>query len=168
MNFIFDLDQTLVDSKIALIARDKRNWSEVYKFIPKMQLYPNIIEILNFLNEKNCGIAIVSSSPKSYIEKVLNHFNINISVIVAFHDTKNHKPDPDPILLALKKLTANNSNTFSLGDRDIDIISSKKANIKTIACAWDSPDFDNLKASNPDYFFNTTSELFEFIKLNLV
>jgi len=43
---IFDLDQTLVDSKHLKKLRDSRQWSEVFKNIDSIKPYPLIDEIL--------------------------------------------------------------------------------------------------------------------------
>ncbi len=161
---IFDLDQTLVDSKRVKKFRDTRQWSKVYQLIPTLKLYPHIQEILSFLNKENIKIAIVTTSPSVYAKKIINHFNINTDVIVAYHDTVKRKPDPEPMLFALTKLGTKPKNTLSVGDRAIDIIASNDSKVLSGACLWDSDEEQLLLSAGPDYVFRNPKELLNFLK----
>jgi len=159
---IFDLDQTLVDSKHLKKLRDSREWSEVFKNIESIKPYPLIDEIIKKLKSNNIKIAIVTSSPSGYCEKILKNNSWKFDCIVAYHDTRNKKPHPEPILMAMKKLNVKPSEVLSLGDRKIDIIASKDAGVYSGACLWDSEEEDEVRAANPDIIFHTTNELNTF------
>ena len=159
---IFDLDQTLVDSKHLKKMRDSREWSKVFMQIESIKPYPQIDEIIKKLKSNNIKIAIVTSSPSGYCNKILKFNNWKFDSIVAYHDTKNKKPHPDPILLAIKNLGVEPSGVLSLGDRVIDIVASKNAGVHSGACLWDSDEEDEVRAASPDFIFNTTSELKTF------
>lgn len=156
---IFDLDQTLIDSKIAREFRDNRQWSEVYKLIPRLNSYPLIDEVIHLINSKKIKIAIVTSSPKTYVQKILEIKPWSIDTIVAYHDTSKRKPHPDPMLLATSKLQLKKEDVVSFGDDPKDIQSSKSAGIYAVACYWDCDSKEKLKLSNPDYELKTTNEL---------
>jgi len=158
---IFDLDQTLVDSKHLKKLRDSRKWSEVFKKIESIKPYPLIDDIIKKLKSNNIKIAIVTSSPSSYCKNILANNNWEFDSIVAYHDTRNNKPHPEPILLAVKNLKEDPSNVLSLGDREIDIIASKKAGIYSSACLWDSDEANEVKLAKPDFVFNSTKDLFD-------
>lgn len=159
MGIIFDLDQTLIDSSIAENYRKSRNWKSVYSTIPEFSVYEGIMEAIDYIKEKQIPICIVTSSPSVYCTKVLNHWGIPYSSMVCYHDTTKRKPYPDPILLAIKKLNIQPDSIISFGDRDIDIIASKEAGVKSAACLWGSVENDSLIDTKPDYILNHPNEI---------
>ena len=49
MGVIFDLDQTLIDSSIAVEERRKRNWEKVYSLIPNFKVFEGVNDIIQLL-----------------------------------------------------------------------------------------------------------------------
>jgi HAD superfamily hydrolase (TIGR01509 family) len=162
--FIFDLDQTLVDSDIALELRAKGKWSEVYSSISDMTLFPHIKEIIEFLQNQNHSIAVVTSSPRKYCAKVLEHFGLEIENIVGYHDTKNKKPHPEPILKAISNAGVDKEYVISFGDNLNDVLASKSAGVKAVGCSWglknNKNDFHNLC----EFIFDNTLDLKIFLE----
>jgi len=164
MGVIFDLDLTIVDSSSAEHDRKSGNWAKVYEKIPIFRLYPGIKESLDLLNRNKIPTCIVTSSPKDYCTRIVDHFNLSIDKIVAYHDTKNHKPDPEPLLLALKKLDLPAKSVLSLGDNKNDIIASRNAKITAIGCIWGIESPWDLLSGLPDKIVNDGPELIELLR----
>lgn len=101
MGIIFDLDQTIIDSSIAYEARKNRDWKKVYSLIPKMRPYVKVVQLIKAMVNQGIEVAIVTSSPRPYCEKILDYLNITGVITVCYHDTKKHKPDPEPYMLAI-------------------------------------------------------------------
>ena len=165
MLFIFDLDQTIVDSDIALELRNKGKWSEVYHVIPKMSLFPHIKEVIELIQKQNHSVAVVTSSPRKYCEKVLENFGLEIENVIGYHDTKNKKPHPEPILKAISNTKVEKENVISIGDNIDDLIASKGAGVKAIGCTWGhknkKTDFHNYA----DFVFDSTSDFKSFLEV---
>ena len=134
---IFDLDQTLVDSSIALEARRRRDWSTVYSIIPQFKVYDGVKDALSIARSKGLRIAIVSSAPRSYVLKVLSYHNIPYDVIVGYHDASAPKPSGEPMLQALRQMSLNPCEVMSFGDKACDMTSSRAAGVEFVACLWD-------------------------------
>lgn len=132
---IFDVDQTLVDTSCLEQERKKRNWSQVYQLIPQAHLYEGMDEVLEFIRSCEISVALVTTTPRPYVERVAQHFHIPYNHIVAYHDAP-PKPSPQPMLLALHLLNAKPYEVLSFGDREIDIRASNAAGIESIACFW--------------------------------
>ena len=156
---IFDLDQTIINSSISESFRKRREWSEVYKLIPKFELYDGILSVLNIVKRNGIKICIVTSSPGSYCTKVIKQWNIPCDYTVCYHDTVNKKPHPEPINKALAYFNISSELVLSLGDKDIDIEASRKANVKSVGCLWGANDKTTLINSNPNFIINSPNEI---------
>src|SRR5213080_1443485 len=116
MGVIIDLDLTLVDSQAAESLRRARRWPQVYELIPQFTVYDGIHDLVADLTIAKIPICVVTSSPRSYCERTLKHFEWTGVETVCYHDTTLHKPNPAPILLALKKLQLQPAQALSVGD----------------------------------------------------
>ena len=151
---IFDLDQTLVDSKIAEQFRRERNWSKVYSLIPSFILYDGLNDVFKYIRSNGIKVCIVTTSPGTYVNKVISHFNIPCDAVVDYFSVKPIKPHPNQMYKALELLDLKNQEVLSFGDRGADIISSNSASIKSVGCTWGSQEIENLKSSKPDYIIS--------------
>jgi phosphoglycolate phosphatase-like HAD superfamily hydrolase len=138
----------------------------VYNKIPYIRPFEGINDLLNTLTGK-VFLAIVTSSPSTYCQKVVKHNNWEIDKMVCYHDTKNHKPHPEPILKAMEKLDIEKDKVLSIGDEAKDIMASRKAGVISIAALWGTTDRGSLLQSKPDYFFETVDELTKYIMKHL-
>lgn len=79
-------------------------------------------------------LAIVTSRVREGIYKIpsLAKLKIFFKLAVAFQDTENHKPDPEPLLFACKKLKINPNEAVYVGDTESDLIAGKAAGMKII------------------------------------
>jgi phosphoglycolate phosphatase-like HAD superfamily hydrolase len=163
-SLIFDLDLTLVDSTIAEGARSKRDWKTVYSLIPQFIVYPGLEEIFNFISEFDITTAIVSTAPKSYIERVVQHFNMPIKFTIGYHDAKPIKPHSAPMLKALELMNDTSENVISFGDRAIDIQSSNAAKICSVACFWGTKERNELANSGYSWAIYNPIEIIPLIE----
>lgn len=168
MGIIFDLDQTLIDSSIAAVYRDNREWQKVYSLIPKFRVYPKINELISWLNYSRVVTCVVTNTPRSYCIRVIDHFSWTFCGTVCYHDTKNHKPHPEPIFKGIELLKNCTSNIISVGDQAKDIIASKRAGIVSVAATWGTDDLEALLKVKPDIVCQSVDELFNLIKKSFI
>ena len=162
---IFNLNQTLLDSRISELKRDSCNWSAVYSLIPAFAPYPGIDELLRALVDRGVKLGIVSSCPRPYIEETLRHFGWNrlFRASTCFHDTRRRSPYPDPILDCLKRLKSTPASTVFAGDRARDIFSSASARVYSIGCVWGSSEPHEMVAANPSRTAQRVRDLQEIL-----
>lgn len=163
-SLILDLDLTLVDSTIAEKYRCPGKWDQAYTLIPKFILYDGFESVFDFIRKNGVKVCIVTSSPRPYTSRVVKHFNIPCDNIVAFHDTKFHKPHAQPMLNALELMMESAENVISFGDRAADMQSSNAANIASVACFWGTEEKDKLMASSCNHAINHPSEILTLIQ----
>lgn len=160
---IFDLDQTLVDTSALELLRKRRQWSDVYGLIHKTTLYDGILELLNFLNEKGIFFAVLTSSPSSYCNKILNYHNINADKVIGYHDVKRVKPSPEGIIKIINSLPYKKNQIMHIGDQANDVIASKNAGIISVAALWGNLDNRSILDSEPDYIASNPIQIIEFL-----
>lgn len=163
MAIIFDLDQTLIDSRTAEKYRKARQWSSVYRMIPQFKPYEGIDELFTWLHTTHIPIVIVTSSPKPYYQRVVACFQWRVDYEVCYHDTLQHKPHPEPILKALKILNCVPSEVVSVGDHAKDILASRQAGVFSVAGLWGTENRHSLLSARPDHACQTVNELHTFL-----
>ena len=161
---IFDLDLTLVDTTIVEQARHDRNWQLAYSLIPKCKLYEGMEEVLAIIRNNNINTCIVSTSPRTYVEKIVDYFNLPIQHIVAYHDAKPIKPHPAPMLKALELMGCRADEAISFGDRVVDIQASNVANIESVACLWGTKEKLDLLHSHYNHAIIKPVEILTLIR----
>lgn len=117
-------------------------------------LKPGAIELLNYLRENNIKIAVASSSTSERAIGILKNHGIDnmFDTYVFAEDIHNSKPDPEIFLLALEKLSIQNTKCFVLEDSENGIEAAYRANIPVICI----PD---MKIPNKDYLGEHTTKL---------
>lgn len=163
-NIIFDLDLTLVDTTILEPYRHNRDWNGAYQHIPECVVYEGLQEVLDIIRKFNIPTCIVSTSPRTYVEKVVEHFNLPVQHIVGYHDAKPIKPNAAPMLKALELLGCKAEDAISFGDRVIDIQSSNSANIESVACFWGTKEKSELLHSGYRHAIVKPSEILTLIR----
>ena len=90
-------------------------------------------EVIETLSKKY-SLGIVTSRIKESVyeapdlAKLQKYFNVAIS----YQDTINHKPHPEPLLLACQKLNVSPREAVYIGDVENDIVAGKAAGMKVI------------------------------------
>lgn len=102
---ILDLDETLVLTSNLEGLRKARNWSKVYAAFDRTSLPQGTLEFIEKIS-RTARVGVVTKSPRSYAERLLEHHGIEVPVIVAFHDVRRVKPDPEALLKASQKLSS--------------------------------------------------------------
>lgn len=163
--FLFDLDMTLVDSSVLANARRAQQWPIVranLNLIRAFSISGSIAphELPSALKALGHRVGIVTSSPRWYAEAILALFGIDADVLVAYDDTAEHKPGPEPLQEALRRLGVPASpEVFYVGDDVGDIEASFHAGVTSIGVAWAPTSPYELSSAAPDIFLVRPSRL---------
>lgn len=161
---IFDLDLTLIDTSCLEQFRHNRQWSEAYANIPNTSMYDGIGNVLDIIREHSIPCAIVSTSPRPYVEKIVAHYNLPVQHIVSYHDAKPIKPHPAQMLKALELMGKSAKEAISFGDRAIDIQASNAAGIESVACFWGTKEKGELLHSGYSHAIVRPDEILTLIR----
>ena len=95
-------------------------------------------ELFAELRAKGYKLGMVTSRLRQTTSQGLEKYEINeyFDVVVTADDTKKHKPDPEPVYIALKKLGSAPQSSIMLGDTMYDILCAKNAGVKSVLVSW--------------------------------
>ena len=128
-------------------------------------VYDGIIDVLIYLKQKNIKISVTSNKYQEGVSILVNYLlNPYIDVALGSSDNVKVKPHPDMVNIALNSLKVNNEECLFVGDSDVDIITGKTNNIKTVGVTWGYKDKHILVNEKPDYLIDNPNELINIIK----
>lgn len=121
---------------------------------------------LKAIKEMGCTLAVVTSKRKDIALRGLKLFGFDkyFTEIVALEDTDKHKPNPEPILEALKRLSSTSEGAIMIGDSVFDIECAKNAGVKSVLVKWSMADGFQKKNIDADYIVNSIDDLIKIVK----
>ena len=128
-----------------------------------LEAFDELLELLPGLCAEGRKLGIVTAKRHRTVDLALARFPAlasSFDVVVAHEDTERHKPDPEPVLLAVEQLGGLPEEAAYVGDSPFDIGAAKAAGVFAIAVGWGGihPD-ERLLAQEPDAFVRTPEEL---------
>lgn len=129
-----------------------------------VKLFPNTLPALGHLHAAGIKFAAVTSrrtpSAKRGLEitGALPYF----TSIVGNDRSSKHKPEPEPLYIAMRELCLKPEECVMVGDSVNDILAGKNAVTKTAAVRWTRSEWSELVAAQPDLIIDTPAD---FIKL---
>jgi pyrophosphatase PpaX len=144
-------------------AYNSHNLSYHDKFI---KAYPQTSQTLSWLkNTKNTKIGVVTSKKRQLSLRGLEITGLldYIEVVVAMEDTTHHKPEPDPVHLALKELDRSAETTVFMGDSPFDLLAGRRAGTYTCAALWGPFSRAKLLEQDPDLVLENIGELKQWL-----
>lgn len=110
----------------------KSKYQKIY--LDQTTLLPFVLQGLEFAS-KFADLGVVTTKTSKFSKILLTHLGVAkfFKVIIGKEDAKNPKPDPEPILNALKILSKNSQTAFMVGDTILDLKAAVAANVTPIA-----------------------------------
>src|ERR1700682_6224470 len=133
---LLDLDQTLVLTDAIEPLRRRRAWFKVYNSFDQTAVPPGTARFLSKVGEL-AKLGVVTTSQRTYAERLLAYHRLQLPVLVAFHDVTQRKPHPEPILKAAARLELDPAQCIHIGDQISDIDAALRAGASAIALSWD-------------------------------
>jgi pyrophosphatase PpaX len=84
-----------------------------------------------------------------------------IDSAVFLEDTTIHKPNPEPILAALHRLSEDARAAAYVGDSRHDIVAARAAGVRSVAALWGPAPRVELENERPDFAANSITDLLE-------
>ena len=132
-----------------------------------LEAFDELVALLPGLKAEGRKLGIVTAKRHRTVTLALERFPAladAFDVVVGFEDTGRHKPDADPVLLAVERLAGTPAEAVYIGDSPFDVGAAKAAGVYAVAVGWGGihPD-DRLLAEEPDAFVRTPQELLDVL-----
>lgn len=98
--------------------------------------YDGIPELLQKLKNDGYALAIVSNKIDSAVQDLNNRYFSQVDVAVGDREGLKRKPDPDSVLLALRKLGRSKEEAVYVGDSDVDLATAQNVGLPCISVLW--------------------------------
>jgi pyrophosphatase PpaX len=127
--------------------------------------YDEVATTLQALQERGIALAVVTSKAEPLARRGLAHVGLDgvFDVVVGLESCKRHKPDPEPVEIALERLGAPADRAAFVGDSPHDMAAGRAAGVSTIAALWGPFSRAQLAASDPDHYIGRMSELLPIV-----
>ena len=115
--------------------------------------YPLTMEVLALLAEAGVRLALVTTKQQLQAELVVKGVGLHdfFSYVHGWREGLKHKPDPEPVLIALGKLGVQPPEALMVGDTEQDILAAKAAGVATCAVTYGFRPPMLLRTLKPDY-----------------
>ena len=128
-----------------------------------LEAFDALLDVLPKLRDEGRQLGLVTAKRHRTVALAFDRFPALASafdVVVAHEDTERHKPEPEPVLLAVEKLGGAPEEAVYVGDSPFDVGAAKAAGVFAVAVGWGGihPD-ERLLAEAPDAFVRTPEEL---------
>jgi pyrophosphatase PpaX len=120
-------------------------------------------DVLVRLKDEGRRLGLVTAKRRATVELAFNVLPLRdlFETVVGGDETRGHKPDPEPLLLAAKRMDVKPEDCAYVGDSPFDIRAAKAAGMHAIAVTWGGiHDRKKLEAESPDVIVDTAEELY--------
>lgn len=123
--------------------------------------YDRVVETVGLLKGAGHSLGIVTSKTEALARRGLEHVGIlqHFDTIVGFDATDRHKPDPEPVRVALERLGCGADAALFVGDSVFDVEAGNAAGTVTVAALWGPFSREELARANPTYFLESITGL---------
>lgn len=148
------------DTDLALLVASYREYQHEHHD-RLTRCYDRVVDVVAQLKRDGHPTGVVTSKSDAIARRSLAHVGLLelMDVVIGADSTARHKPDPEPVRVALERLDYSPTNAIFVGDSPHDIGSGNAAGVVTVAALWGPFDRDTLERANPTHLLGDIGEL---------
>jgi pyrophosphatase PpaX len=145
--------------KAALIAAYREYQMEHHDRL--IRCYDEVLDTVAELRSRGHEMAIVTSKSEYLSLRALTQVGLarHVDTIVGCDASTRHKPDPEPVLIALHRLGRAPTDAIFVGDSIHDIRAGNAAGVRSAAALWGPFHRQDLEPGNPSTWLERISDL---------
>jgi len=130
-----------------------------------IRCYDDVVDTVAMLSASGHELGIVTSKSEALAMRGLAHVGLArfMDTVVECDSSTRHKPDPEPVQIALHRLDCAPENAVFVGDSVHDILAGNAAGVTTLAATWGAFKKADLEPGEPDFYLEHISELSAFL-----
>lgn len=133
------------------------------------ELYDGVPRMLETLNSKGMHLAVASSKPTVFVERILEHFQIKkyFGVIVGSELDGTRVNKDEVVAEALRQLFGDKpvekEKVYMIGDRRFDVEGARAIGVESVGVTYGYGDMEELREAKADYIVRSVEELQSFL-----
>jgi pyrophosphatase PpaX len=126
-----------------------------------IRCYDDVVSTVAELSRRGHELAIVTSKSEALAMRGLTHVGLArfMDTIVGCDSSTRHKPDPEPVRIALHRLDCAPEDAIFVGDSVHDILAGNAAGVMTAAATWGAFARLDLEPGSPNVYLESISGL---------
>jgi pyrophosphatase PpaX len=123
-------------------------------------------DVIERLHEDGTRVGVVTARRRATVDRAFARLRVGhlCETVVGGDETERHKPEPEPLLLAAKRLGVSPQDCAYVGDSPFDTRAAKAAHMYPVAVPWGRiHDRATLAAEQPAAIVDTAQELYEAV-----
>jgi pyrophosphatase PpaX len=123
--------------------------------------YGSARDVVERLHRRGHQIGIVTSKSEALSYRGLVRIGIAryVDTVVGCDVSARHKPDPEPVRIALRRLDCRPDDAIFVGDSIHDMMAGNAAGVRTLAAIWGAVSRTDLEPGRPTAWLTDISEL---------
>lgn len=148
------------DEDLEAIVERYREWQRAHHD-SMLRCYDAVLDTLDTLHARGHPLGVVTSKMDDLMHRGLEHVGLAhfMAVAVGYNSVTRHKPDPEPVRVALTSLGYEPRETVFVGDSPHDMLSGNAAGVTTIAALWGPFTRQDLAPAQPDHWLDRIEDL---------
>jgi phosphoglycolate phosphatase-like HAD superfamily hydrolase len=131
---------------------------------PNVKIFPGVPEMLSGLRAHGLRTAVVSRACRAYVDRSLARMDHGFDAVLGREDVARPKPDPEGIILLLRKLECVPAECAMVGDHPFDILAGKRAGAAAAGVLTGAGTRETLADAGADAIFERAGpELLEWL-----
>ena len=132
-----------------------------------VRCYDDVVDTVVTLHALGHSIGVVTSKSEALALRGLAHVGLAryMDTIVGCDASTRHKPDPEPVRIALHRLDARPDQAIFVGDSVHDVLAGNAAGVHTVAAVWGAFKRADLEPGEPSAWLERISDLQGMVEL---
>lgn len=149
------------------VAKYRERFSDVGLF--ENEVYEGIPQMLRGLKAKGFKLAVASSKPQVFVERILEHFSLKqyFDAVVGSELDGTRVNKDEVVREALRQLFGDKpvepDKVYMIGDRRFDVEGAKAFRIESVGVTYGYGGLEELMEAKADYIVQSVPELYEFL-----
>jgi pyrophosphatase PpaX len=126
-----------------------------------IRCYEDVVETIDELAARGHQLGVVTSKSEYLAMRGLALVGLasRMDTIVGIDSSTRHKPDPEPVRIALHRLGAAPDDAFFVGDSVHDVLAGNAAGVTTVAALWGAFKRADMEPGQPNHWLERISDL---------
>jgi phosphoglycolate phosphatase len=125
--------------------------------------YPGVPEFLLWLRRAGFRVAIVTRNCREAVEQALARSSLACDVLLTREDVARVKPDPEHLLVALRRMDVPAADAVMCGDHPMDVMAGRRAGTATVGILSGDLPADRFAEVHPDLVLSSVTGLRHYL-----